>query len=111
MFPGKPPEPGKLYSFKRALLLCLVVLGLLVGLATRYSGTAESPGTATAASASSNAKHQHLDSDAIQWTPSISDFGFFVSSVCSRHVVPSTEPLRTIHLADPLYNRPPPSSC
>jgi hypothetical protein len=104
-------EPGKSHSFGRVLLLCVVALALLAGLATRYSGTLTSPGTATAVSGSSSAKHQHLDSDAIQWTPSISDFGLFVSSVGSRHVAPAAEPLRTVHLDDPLYNRPPPSSC
>jgi|SRR5258705_6205088 len=108
---AKRREPGKPRSFGRALLLCVIVLGLLAGLATRYSDTSASPGTATALSASSSAKHQHLDSDAIQWTPSISDFGFFVSSVGSRHVAPTTEPLRAVHLDDRLYNRPPPSSC
>ena len=89
----------------------MVVLGLLVGLATRYTDTSASPGAVTAISASSSAKHQHLDSDAIQWTPSISDFGFFVASVCSRHVAPAAEPLISIDVDDPLYNRPPPSSC
>jgi len=104
-------EPGKSPYFRRVLLLCVVVLGLLVGLVTRYSGISTSPGTAAAISVSSCAKHQHLDSDAIQWTPSISDFGFFVSSVCSRHMAPAAEPLRTVHLDDALYNRPPPSTC
>lgn len=110
MFSGRP-EHDKLRTFGRVLLLCVVVLGLLVGLATRYSVTSTSPGTASAISASSSAKHQHLDSDAYQWTPSISDFGFFVSAVCSRHVAPAVEPLRSVHVDEPLYNRPPPSSC
>lgn len=110
MTSGLRQESRTRFSTWRNLLLGVAVLGLIVGLATRYCDLGPSVSTTAAVSSGANAKHQHLDRDAFEWTPQVSDFSIFVLFVCARHAPPAAEPLLVAHLDDSLYNRPPPAS-
>jgi hypothetical protein len=91
------------------LLLSLALLGLVSSLATRYCDVLASVQTTSVLSDGSAVKHQHLDRDGFEWTPTTSDFSQFVSFVCARHVLPVPEPLFVVHVDEPLFNRPPPT--
>jgi hypothetical protein len=90
-------------------LLSLALLGLVASLATRYSDVLTPVHATTVLSAANSVKHQHLDRDGFEWTPTTSDFSQFVSFVCARHVPPAAEPLLVVHVDDSLYTRPPPA--
>jgi len=91
------------------LLLSLALLGLLASLATRYCDILTPVNSTAVLSHASAVKHQHLDRDGFEWTPTTSDFSQFVSFVCARHVLPVPEPLFVVHVDEPLFNRPPPT--
>ena len=91
------------------LLLSLALLGLVASLATRYCDILTPVHSTAVLSDASAVKHQHLDRDGFEWTPTTSDFSQFVSFVCARHVPPAPEPLFVVHVDEPLYNRPPPT--
>src|SRR5215472_4198098 len=90
-------------------LLGIVVVGLVVGLVTRFCDVTVPANTPAVFHATSAVSHQHLDRDAFEWTPTASDFSIFVSFVCARHTPPAAEPLLVVHLDDSLANRPPPA--
>ena len=91
------------------LLLSLALLGLIASLASRYCDVLTPVHATMVLSDASAVKHQHLDRDGFEWTPTASDFSHFVSFVCARHVPPAAEPLLVVHVDDSLYNRPPPA--
>jgi hypothetical protein len=100
---------AKRSSIWRELLLSLALVGLVASLATRYCDVLVPLHTTSALSDAGAVKHQHLDRDASEWTPTVSDFSQFVSLVCARQVPPAAEPILVVHLDDSLYNRPPPT--
>ena len=104
--PDKDRVPNRLF---RNLLLTLAVIGLVVSVATRYCDVWVPIKAVSALNDSGVTKHQHLDSDAFEWTPTASDFSQFVSLVCAPHVAPAAEPILVVHVDDSLYNRPPPA--
>ena len=104
-----PRDQRTARKFSIRLLLSLALLGLVASLATRYCDVLTPLHTTAVLSDASAVKHQHLDRDGLEWTPTSSDFSQFVSFVCARHVLPAAEPLLVVHMDDSLYNRPPPA--
>jgi hypothetical protein len=104
-----PQNQKSAKKFSIGLLLSLALLGLVASLATRYCDVLTPVHTTSVLSDASAVKHQHLDRDGFEWTPTTSDFSQFVSFVCARHVPPAAEPLLVVHVDDSLNNRPPPA--
>jgi hypothetical protein len=98
----------RLFSW-RGVLVCVAVLSLVVSLASRtiHLSVVDNP---TAQSDSPQAKIQHLNKDAAQWTAPTASFLLFRLFSTSLHAVPAEKPFLSLHVDACLYNRPPPIS-
>jgi hypothetical protein len=101
---------GKLYGLHGFVLL-VIVCGLLVHLGGRYTADQGHVFTTSliAISGQFDAKHQHLDSDSVQWLPPQAEFSLFLVSICGVSERPIADAPFAVHLDDSLYNRPPPA--
>lgn len=88
----------------------LASLSLCIALATRtfHSSTF---GFVNAQSTASQGIRQHLDRDAIQWTPSVATFSVLEAPTFYPRLRPAGPPVAATLFHKSLYNRPPPPSC
>ncbi len=98
--------PGKCW---RRLVILLAIVGISCSLATRTFRLSASNGL-TAHDATSQGMRQHLDRDAVRWTPPVQVSIDLKAPTFYPRVAPAGPPLPGIVLDDPLYNRPPPSA-
>jgi hypothetical protein len=95
--------------FLRCLIASLGIFVLTVSLAGRTFDTHLTTRT-TISSEPEKAKIQHRDKSGSQWAPALEFANAFYVAVCSDAVEAEQEPLLSRHVADCLYNRPPPRS-
>jgi hypothetical protein len=88
--------------------VCLVILSLSVALATRTFRCTFSSGTSVQ-SGTAQAIRQHLDRDALQWTPPVVDFSVLEAPAFYPRLAPAGPPVAAALFHKNLYNRPPPS--
>lgn len=110
LFPGRQDGSACRRGLWRSLLMLLVLVALVTQLATRYVYVSAAVDVPILKSGASEAKHQNLHKDGLKWTPPVSEFTLFVSATCAP---PTTAVMLAVtrYVDEPLYNRPPPSSC
>lgn len=91
-----------------AVLIGLVVLSLSVALVLRGSLPVPSK-SATMQSNSTPGMHQPMDQDALQWTPTLTDFSVLEAATFYPRLAPAGPPIPGAVFHETLYNRPPPS--
>jgi len=89
----------------------VVMFSLVVTLATRNFGdtSLHALHAATVQSHSPQAPRQHMDSDAVDWAPPVSETMEDQVPTFYARVAPTGPPLPTLLIEENLYNRPPPS--
>jgi hypothetical protein len=95
--------------FRRGLLVCLAIVAFVVTLANRTFRLSRTQ-TTTVHSTSVNAKIQHRDNDAFQWSAPLAMPLLLWSSAPFRRIVLEGKPPLPLRVDDCLYNRPPPIS-
>jgi hypothetical protein len=92
-----------------SLPICLLILSLSVTLATRTFSCAFSTSVSVRTSTAQGMR-QHLDRDALQWTPPVAEFGVLEAPPdFYPRFAPAGPPVATALFHKSLYNRPPPS--
>lgn len=91
----------------RHIVIFLSVLAISASVATRTFHTA-CLNDATVQDGSSNAKHQHLDTDAFALNDPVPQLAM-VLPVAAPHAPPPEPQYRTVEFIELLSNRPPPS--
>jgi hypothetical protein len=92
----------------RTLVVLLAIFAISASVATRtfHGFYCNQP---NAHSVQSDAKRQHLDADAFQLKDPICQIATMLLPVPAPHAPPEEPQIRTVDLAESLYNRPPPS--
>jgi hypothetical protein len=110
MVPARNPETMKSQSKRWYWLVIVVAIaGISCSLATRTFRLSVSNDVSVHGAASQGMR-QHLDRDAVRWTPPVEVSIDLETPTFYPRVAPAGPPLPGIVLDDPLYNRPPPSA-
>jgi len=91
-----------------ALIVVLAICGLTVSLATR-TFRLKATNAHVVKSAHVQPMRQHMDRDADNWAPPVSQPIVFEHPVFYPRVAPAGPPLPRLFLDESLFNRPPPS--
>jgi hypothetical protein len=91
----------------RLAFVSVVIVTLVLTLATRTFHTTTSHSVAVQSN-SPQAMRQHMDRDAVRWTPPAANMVVSQALAFYPRVAPTGPPLPTLLLEENLYNRPPP---
>lgn len=92
----------------RALIIGLAIFGLTVSVTTRTFRLKASDAHVVK-SAQAQPLRQHMDRDATQWAPPVTEPVVFELPVFYPRVAPAGPPLARLFFDESLFNRPPPS--
>jgi hypothetical protein len=100
-------ESGRSFGLRAVALIAILLLSVTLATRTFHEIYLDHP---CAQADPSHAMRQHLAADAFVLTSPVMNLGVTLLPVAAPHAPPAEVRVRTVELADSLYNRPPPFS-